>query len=267
VRLDDIRGFVFDLDGTLVHRGPDGRAAPLPGAVEVLERIRSTGRPLVVFTNASHASPAVIARELREDSLPVRDTELVTPIESATSYLCRRHASARVLAFVTEATRTRLVEAGIALTQDDGADVVLVAHVDHLDFGELERAARAVEDGAPLLTASWARGYAGANGLVYSRGAMATAAIAKAAGARPQLVGKPSRAAIAEVRARLGVPLQDVAVIGDDIAMDVVLGRIGGCRTVLVRTGVSGTDDLERVPASRRPDAVVRGVGDLLVLL
>jgi ribonucleotide monophosphatase NagD (HAD superfamily) len=69
------------------------------------------------------------------------------------------------------------------------------------------------------------------------------------------------------VQARLGVPLEDVAVIGDDLAMDVRLGRIGGCRTVLVRTGVSAADDLERISVSRRPDAAVRGVGDLLVSL
>ena len=43
VRLDDVRGFVFDVDGSLVHRGPDFRAEPLPGAVEVLEAIRASG--------------------------------------------------------------------------------------------------------------------------------------------------------------------------------------------------------------------------------
>ena len=31
VRLGDVRGFVFDVDGTLAHRGPDGRARPQPG--------------------------------------------------------------------------------------------------------------------------------------------------------------------------------------------------------------------------------------------
>ena len=41
--IDEVRGFVFDVDGTLAHRGPDGRARPQPGAVEVLERIRASG--------------------------------------------------------------------------------------------------------------------------------------------------------------------------------------------------------------------------------
>ena len=57
-RLDRVRGFVFDIDGTLVHRGADGRARPQPGAVEVLERVRATGRRLVLFTNGSHVPSA-----------------------------------------------------------------------------------------------------------------------------------------------------------------------------------------------------------------
>ena len=43
------------------------------------------------------------------------------------------------------------------------------------------------------------RGYAGANGIIFSRGAMVTAAIAKVSGDRPRILGKPSRAAVEEV--------------------------------------------------------------------
>jgi ribonucleotide monophosphatase NagD (HAD superfamily) len=62
LRLSRVRGFVFDVDGTLVHRGRDGRASPQPGAVEVLERIRASGRPLVLFTNGSHVRSETIAQ-------------------------------------------------------------------------------------------------------------------------------------------------------------------------------------------------------------
>ena len=102
--------------------------------------------------------------------------------------------------------------------------------------------------------------------MIFSRGAMITAAIAKVTGARPKVLGKPSRAAVAELGVHLGLPTADLAVIGDDLSMDVALGRMGGSRTVLVRSGISGQIDLGRVPERRRPDAVVDGVGDLLPL-
>ena len=75
--LDTVRGFVFDIDGTLLHRGPDGRGHPQPGAVAALERIRASGRKLVLFTNASHVPSALVAHGLREDGLAVTDEELL----------------------------------------------------------------------------------------------------------------------------------------------------------------------------------------------
>jgi HAD superfamily hydrolase (TIGR01450 family) len=266
-RLDDVRGFVFDVDGTLVHRGPDGRGRPQPGAVQVLERIRSSGRPLVLFTNGSHVGPDAIARGLREDGLPVADEELLTPVDSALTYLRRRHPRTPALLFATDAVRKRMVAAGISPAGEADAGVVFVAHVDEVEIGALERAAHAVSRGAPLLTGSYVRAYAGANGPIISRGAMVTAAIAKGGGGRPKVIGKPSRAALTEISARVGLAAQELAVIGDDLGMDIALGRLGGARTVLVRSGISGDIELDRVPAHRRPDVVVDGVADVLELL
>jgi ribonucleotide monophosphatase NagD (HAD superfamily) len=121
-----------------------------------------------------------------------------------------------------------------------------------------------VSGGARLLTANYQRGYWGANGLVFSRGAMVTAGIARVTGARPVVVGKPSKAAVQEISDRLEVPPGDLAVIGDDLDMDIALGHLGGSRTVLVRSGISGAVDLTRVPERKRPDAVVDGVEEML---
>jgi HAD superfamily hydrolase (TIGR01450 family) len=265
VRLD-VRGFVFDVDGTLVHRaGPVVRVAP--GAREVLDRIRASGRPFVLFTNGSHVPPAAFARELREAGLPVDDDQVLTPLDSVLAHLERRSEATTVLPFVTDAARAFLEAAGMRLV--DGTDptrvgAVFVAHSDGVDFEDLERAARAVLAGARLLTGNYVPAYAGANGPVLSRGAMLTAAIAKVGAARPTVVGKPSRAALRAIRGRLGVPTEDLAVVGDDLTVDIALGRLGGSRAILVRSGISGALDPSRVPERRRPHAVIDGVGELL---
>ena len=262
--LEGVRGFVFDVDGTLVHRGPDGRARPQPGAIEVLERIRRSGRPLVLFTNGSHVPSAAIARGLREDGLPVADEEMLTPTDSAVTYLRRRYPDRPALLFASPAVRDWVARAGIPLTDGEDGEVVFVAHLDAIEVASLERAARAVLRGAPLLTGSYARGYAGANGMIFSRGAMITAAIAKVTGARPRVLGKPSHAAVREIATRLEVAPEHLAVIGDDLGMDIALGRLGGSRTILVRSGISGQIELDRIPERRRPDAAVDHVAELL---
>jgi HAD superfamily hydrolase (TIGR01450 family) len=265
--LHEARGFVFDVDGTLVHRRADGRAEPHAGAAEVLDAIRASGRRLVLFTNGSHMPSDAIAHHLRQDGLEIADDEVLTPVESGIGYLQRRHPGQPVMLFATDATRDRIAAAGIPVCDDEHARVVFVTHVDEVDLDTIERAARAVSNGAPLLAGSYARGYAGANGMIISRGAMVTAAIAKGGGRRPKIVGKPSHAALAQISARLGVPIREIAVIGDDAGMDIALGNLGGARTVLVRSGISGQVDLARLPAPSRPDAAVDHVSDLLELL
>ena len=263
--LHTVRGFVFDIDGTLLHRGPDGRGRPQPGAVEVLARIRATGRRLALFTNGSHVPSARIAHGLREDGLEVADDELITPVDSATSHILAHHRDDPVLVFGSPAVREHMAARGVRLAGGgEEARAVFVAHRQQVDMDDLDRAARAVVAGAPLYTGSYVRGYAGANGMIFSRNSMIAAAIAKVTGARPRVLGKPSRPAVAELRNRLGIPTAELAVIGDDLGMDVALGKMGDSQTVLVRSGISGAIDLTQVPDRQRPDAAIDGVAELL---
>ncbi|HEY7793038.1 MAG TPA: HAD hydrolase-like protein [Gaiellaceae bacterium] len=269
MRLDEARGFVFDVDGTLVQRA-GAAVQPLPGAIEALEAIRSSGRPYTLFTNGSHIPPAAIAEELRGAGLPVDDEQLLTPLCSVQTYLGRRRAGTAVLPFLTDRARSYLESAGVCMVDEGDPEqigAVFVAQPGELDFDRLERAARAVLAGAPLLTGSYVAAYAGADGQIFSRGAMVTAAIAKASGRRPTVVGKPSQAAVRLMRDRLGVPTEELAVIGDDVFLDVALGHLGGSYTVLVRTGISATTDLGRIAERRRPHATVESVAGLLDVL
>ena len=266
MRLDEARGFVFDIDGTLVHRA-DREVHLIPGARDVLERIRASGRPYALFTNGSHMAPAAFARELRAAGLPVDDEQLLTPLCSVQAYLERFRDGASVLGFLTEDAHAYLAATGLHIVDGrngDRVDAVFVAHTDWTDFEQLERAARAVIAGAKLLTGSYVPAYAGAHGPILSRGAMVTAAIAKASSVRPVVVGKPSRAAVLEMERRLGVPAREIAVVGDDLRLDVALGKLGGSPTVLVRSGISAAADLSRVPERQRPDLAVDTVADLL---
>jgi len=261
VRLDDVKGFVFDIDGTLVHRAAH-EVRPIPGAIDLLEGLKAAGTPFALFTNGSHIAPAAFARELRGAGLPVEDEQVLTPLCSVQAYLRK---DARVLPFLTEPAREYLEDAAVDLV-DNGSqvDAVFVAHPSEVDFDHLERAARAVIGGAKLLTGSYVPAYAGADGPILSRGAMITAAIAKASGARPIVVGKPSQAAVREMQRRLGVPSEDIAVVGDDLRLDIALGHLGRSRTVLVRSGISGSLDLDTVPVKQRPHAVIDTVAELL---
>ena len=266
MRLDRVRGFVLDIDGTLLHRAGE-RLVLQPGAAELLTRIKASGRPFVLFTNGSHDSPAGIAGPLREAGLPVEDGEVLTPLCSAQTYLGKRSPDGSLMLIGTAESRVHLQRSGVRLADADDDTTpfaVFVAAPDEIDFPTLERAARAVLGGARLLTGSYVRSYAGADGPIFSHGGMTTAAIVKATGARPVVVGKPSRAAVETFSDRLGHPPQEVVVIGDDASVDIVLGHMGGSRTILVRTGTTGAASVDRLPQRHRPDDVVDDVSELV---
>jgi HAD superfamily hydrolase (TIGR01450 family) len=269
VRLDDVRGFVFDVDGTLVHR--DGEQVHvIDGALAVLERINASGRPFAIFTNGSHLPPEGFARGLRDAGLPIEDGQMLTPLRSALHYLERRHPGELVRVFGPPVVEDYMAAAGVRVAsaeQTREATVVFVAHRHDVTLDELEAAARAVMAGAALLTASYVAAYAGANGPIISRGSMIAAAISKASSTRPIVVGKPSKAAVAVIAERLELPTAEIAVIGDDLGMDIGLGHLGKSRTILVQSGISGQLDLSRIPEGRRPDATIGAIGELLPLL
>ena len=257
---------MFDIDGTLVHRAGDELHVQ-PGAREVLAGIRASSRPLALFTNGSHESPESFAAGLRAVGLDVADEELLTPLRSVQTYLREHFRDGSVFLLGNDAGREYLVRVGVRLVGSEDAtpaSVVLVATPEAVDFPELERAVRTVQGGARLLTGSYAPAYAGANGPIISRGAMVAAALSKATGKRPVVVGKPSRAALRTISEQLGLPSREVAVIGDDVTMDVAIGRLGGARTILVRSGISAGVRLDGLPERQRPDAVIDGVAELL---
>jgi ribonucleotide monophosphatase NagD (HAD superfamily) len=76
------------------------------------------------------------------------------------------------------------------------------------------------------------------------------------------VLGKPGRQMAAEVQARLGVPPEDAAMVGDRILTDVAMSRALRMTSVLVLSGA--TSAAEVAGSDVRPDYVIDGIGDLL---
>src|SRR5688572_13186042 len=82
---------MFDLDGTLVLGDRSGKSYDvLPGAIEVLGRLRERGIPFVVLTNGSAHPPAAQAARLRGVGLPVEDAQMLTPSSVTAEVLVKR---------------------------------------------------------------------------------------------------------------------------------------------------------------------------------
>ncbi len=78
------------------------------------------------------------------------------------------------------------------------------------------------------------------------------------------LTGKPSLHALRFVARRLGLRRCDLGIVGDDPSVEIIMARRGGAKAFAVTTGVTAPEEWERQTGLRRPEHVLRHLGDLL---
>lgn len=269
-RLRAVRGFVFDLDGTLVlgDRSNNG-FRPLPGAIDLTDRLGERGIPYVVVTNGTTRTPQEYARTLRETGFDIEDDEVLTPATSAVDVFAReRHR--RVLVLGNEGLIHPLWAAGIEVVAPTGrptADAVLVGWYPEFTMPALEAACHAVWNGAALYSCSQSMFFATAEGRALGTSRAISAMIMSLTECAVEIVGKPSLHALRCAADRLGVSMSDLAVVGDDPDLEVPMAHRGSSLAISVRTGIGGDEAFAGLPEGSRPHLRLEGVDDLLSLL
>lgn len=268
-RLRGARGFVFDMDGTLVLGDPvGGELAPLPGALEITRWLDDHGVPFAVCTNGTARTPRRYAAILSEAGFGIADAAVVTPATSAVTVL-RQRRRRRVMVLGTEGLVRPLGEAGIETVppgSDAAVDAVLVGWYREFDMDTLEAACRAVWNGAELYSCSESRFFATAGGRTLGTSRAITAAITSVTGCEVRVVGKPSVDALQPASRDLGAPAENLVVVGDDPDLEVPMAHRGGALAVAVGTGIGTSESYAHLPEPQRPHLNLRGVDELLSL-
>jgi len=268
-RLRAARGFVFDLDGTLVLGDRRNRSlAPLPGALEITRWARRQRRPFVVFTNGTTKTPQELARTLRGIGFDLPDLAVMTPASSAVAVLTRR-GHRRVLVLGGDGLAVPLRDAGLEVVPAgaDGkpqADAVLAGWYPEFSMAALEAACHAVWDGAEVYTASQSMFFATAQGRAIGTSRAISAMLRSLTGCRVRLVGKPSLDALRSAARRLGLRPAELAVVGDDPELEVPMAHRGHALAIAVTSGLGDESSFDHLPPQRRPHLQVRGVDELL---
>ena len=268
-RLAAARGFVFDMDGTLVlgDRTSNG-LRPLPGALEITRWAARCGRPYVVFTNGTNRTPTAYARIMRELGFPLPDEAMLTPASSAVRVLLRA-GHQRIMLLGGPALAEPLREAGfdvVAPVAGASADAVLAGWFPEFTMPALEAACDAVWAGAKLYSCSQTPFFAVDGGRALGTSRAISAMISSLTGCRLQVVGKPSLDALRGAADRIGARPDRLAVVGDDPELEVPMAHRGRSLAIAVGTGLGATSCYDDLPASRRPHLRVRGVDELLAI-
>jgi HAD superfamily hydrolase (TIGR01450 family) len=270
----DVEAFVFDVDGTLVlsddPNAGTGGISVLPGAIDVLQRLRKRGTRFVCFTNGSGQVPTALAARLRTAGLDVADEEMLTPPVIAVEYIRRQHPDQTVLAFGNAGVLDPLRAANIPLAnlqEAERAGVVLVGADPNFTYDKLDAACRAVWAGAPLLVTSMAQFFASRGGRMPSTSGAIAAGITHVTSIQPLVVGKPSALVLEVIATLLGTSQKRLAVVGDDLDLEIRMASECGAFSVLVLTGTTHESELARVESQHQPGLVIPTIANLLPYL
>jgi 4-nitrophenyl phosphatase len=268
-KLPPIRGIMFDVDGTLLlsDRSLQGYEL-LPGAREVLHALHERGIPFVLLTNGSAYPPGEQAARLRKAGLPITDTQMITPSSVTADHMMRRGIG-RALILGTRGVGQALLDAGIETTytgEPRASDVGAVYVGWHPECGmkDIEAACEAIWAGAKFYVASDVPFFASKQGRTLGYSFAITGAIRRVTRAPVILTGKPSLHALRFVARRLALSMREIAVVGDDPRVEILMARRGKATAFGVTTGVTKLEDWLRQTKARRPDRVLTDLRGLL---
>jgi 4-nitrophenyl phosphatase len=264
-----IKGFMFDVDGTLLLSDRSlGGYEVLPEAIEVLSALKERRVPFVLLTNGSAYPPAEQAAKLRKVGLPVDDEQMLTP-SCVTADLMSRRGIKRVLVLGVRGVGQALAEAGIATvyTGEPGAtqvDAVYVGWHPDCAMQDIETACHAVWGGAKLYVASDVPFFATKHGRMIGYSFTIAGAIRRLTKVPAILTGKPSLHALRFVAGKLGVRMREVGIVGDDPVVETLMARRGGATAFAVTTGTTKLEDWMRQPPRRQPHRILTGLNEVL---
>ncbi|MFI0445992.1 HAD-IIA family hydrolase [Actinomadura sp. 6N118] len=253
-----IEYWLSDMDGVLVHEG-----RPVPGAEEFIRRLSASGRPFLVLTNNSIYTPRDLSARLATVGLVVPPEFIWTSALATARFLSDQRPEGSAYVIGEAGLTTALHEVGYVLTDLDPEYVVL-GETRTYSFSQLTKAIRLIERGARFIATNPDPVGPSPEGSLPACGAVA-AMITKATGVDPYFVGKPNPLMMRTALNVVGGHSERTAMIGDRMDTDVVAGVEAGLQTILVLSGVTRKEEVERFPF--RPSRVMPSIADVIDLV
>jgi len=256
-------GYVFDLDGT-IYLGDE----LLPGASELLAALAALGRQRLFLSNNPTKSPEEYVAKLARLGIPATRVEVLTSLDTMTSWLLRHHPGTTVFPVGEEPLTRALAAAGIRISDDPAEIDVVIASFDRtFDYRKLQIAFDAIRThGRARLVATNPDRFCPLPG---GRGEPDAAAIIGAiegcTGARcEEVTGKPDPIMLTAALERLKLPASACVMVGDRLATDIRMAIDAGMASALVLTGATTAEMARNLPPGDRPTWVLERI-DLLL--
>ncbi len=246
--------FIIDMDGVLV----EGRK-PIPGADRFIVRLQELGREYLVLTNNSLYTPRDLSHRLNVIGLNIPAERIFTSALATARFLQSQRADGTAFV-IGESGLTQAIHAVGYVITDYEPDYVVLGETATYNFEQLTKAIRLIAAGARFIATNPDASGPSERGIVPGCGATA-ALIERATGRSPFFVGKPNPLMMRTALNYLDIHSEDTVMVGDRMDTDIIGGVQSGMESVLVLSGVTRRDEVERYPY--RPTWIVNSVAEI----
>lgn len=248
-----VKNYLIDMDGVLVR----GRT-PIPGAAEFIQRLTEREMPYLVLTNNPRYTQLDLAHRLGTLGLNVPAERIFTSAMATARFLKSQKPDGTAFVLGESGLTSAIHGIGYVIT-DLNPDYVVLGE-GNFDIEMLTKALRLVAAGTHFVATNPDASGPGDGGLVPACGALA-AFIEHASGVPAYFVGKPNPLMMRTALNYLDVHSEETAMVGDNMATDIKGGVESGMATILVLTGVTRREEVDRYPF--RPTHILESVADI----
>ncbi|MBQ7916138.1 MAG: HAD-IIA family hydrolase [Firmicutes bacterium] len=246
--------YVLDMDGT-IYLG----SRLFPETIPFLERVKAHGKQYIFFTNNSSRSPQTYVQRLNNMGIAATREDIVTSGDVMIHFLKTHRSGKTVYLLGTPDLVKSFEEAGIPLVQEN-PDIVLLGFDTTLTYEKLDRACHYLRNGAEFLCTHEDINCPTEYGFMPDAGAMC-ALITASTGVKPRFTGKPHVEVLEILEAKTGISREDMVAVGDRLYTDIALGANNGAASVLVLSGETTLEDLEK--STVKPMVTLQNIGEL----
>jgi NagD protein len=253
-----VRTWLSDMDGVLVHE-----EEAIPGAADFVKALRERGRPFLLLTNNSIYTARDLRARLARSGIDVPEASIWTSAMATAQFLDQQRPGGSAYVIGEAGLTTAMHSIGYVLSERDPEYVVL-GETRTYSFEAITTAIRLIEQGARFIATNPDPTGPSTAGPIPATGSVA-ALITRATGAKPYFVGKPNPLMMRSALNRIDAHSESTVMVGDRMDTDIVAGLEAGMRTILVLTGSTRPDAVDRFPY--RPSFVRDSVADLVGLV
>ncbi len=251
-------GYLIDMDGVL-YRGSE----LIPGADYFIQQLRERAIPFRFLTNNSQRTRRDVVTKLARMGIEVEEENVFTCAMATARFLALQKPKGTAFVIGEGGLLTALHRNGYSVVDHD-PDYVVVGEGRAFNLELVEAAVRLIARGAKLVATNLDPSCPTQHGVRPGCGAM-VAMLETACNVKAFSVGKPSPIMMRAARKELGLATEETTMIGDTMETDILGGVQLGFHTVLVLSGGTRAEDLERY--AYRPDVVVESLGELAAIL